>query len=94
MYPYSAGGSLRHPSFVAAVHHSFTEINLYRSYILHNIRSIYVHVCRPSDFASCVYHPVPAKFLYFRIIVKIRIKTPNFAYIIVNAISPNLDLRF
>ena len=59
MYPHSAGGSLRHPSFVAAVHHSFTEINLYPSYILHNISSIYVHIRRPSDFASSVYHPVP-----------------------------------
>ena len=38
------GGSPRHPSCVAAIHHSFTEINLYRSHILQNIRSIYVHI--------------------------------------------------
>ena len=44
MYPHFAGGSLRHPNCVAAVHHSFTEINLHCSYILHNIRSIYAHI--------------------------------------------------
>ena len=96
MYPHSAGGSLRHPSFVAAVHHSFTEIDLHRSYILHNIRSIYVHIRRRDVQAICsnLHHVFTAQFLYSRIIVQIRIKTPVFAHIIVDAISPHLNLRF
>ena len=54
MYPHFAGGSLRHPSYVAAVHYSFTEIDLHRSYILHNIRSIYVHIRLRDVQAICI----------------------------------------
>ena len=42
---------------MAVVHHGFTEINLCRSYILHNVRSIFVDAMF-KQFASCVYHPV------------------------------------
>ena len=96
MYPHFAGGSLRHPSCVAAVHHSFTEINLYRSYILYNFRSVYVHIRRRDVQAICsnLHHVFTAQFLYSRIIVKFRIKAPVFSHIIVNAISPHLNLRF
>ena len=92
MYPHFAGGSLPHPSCVAAVHHSLTEINLNRSYILHSIRSIYVHIRRRDVQVICIVFT--AQFLYSRIIVKIRIKTPFFKNIIVNAISPHLNIRF
>jgi hypothetical protein len=39
-------------------------------------------------------HVFTAQFLYPRITVKSRIKTQFFAHIIVNAISPHLNLRF
>ena len=94
MYPHFAGGSLRHPSCVAAVHHSFTEIDLHRSYILHNIRSIYVHIRRRDVQAIGIMCLRTAQFLYSKIIVKIRINTPVFAHINVNAVSPHLTLRF
>ena len=93
MYPHFAGGSLRHPSCVLAVHHSFTEIDLHHSYILHNIRSIYMHI-RRRDPSSDLHHVFTAQFLYSKIIVKIGINTPIFAHINVNAISPHLNLRF
>ena len=70
------GRSLRHPSFVAVVHHSFTEINLYCSptvvYVLHNMRSTYVQ-SHQSDIA-CVYHPVSV----LKINRKNHAKTQNF----------------
>ena len=95
MYLHFAGGSLRHPSCVAAVHHNFTEIDLHHSYILHNIRSIYVHIRRRDVQAICMRHHVfTAQFLYSKIIVKIRVNTPIFAHINVTAISPHLNLRF
>ena len=92
MYPHFAGGSLRHPSCVTAVHHSFTEIDLHHSYILHNIRSIYEHIRRRDIQAICIM--CAAQFLYSKIIIKIGINTPVFAHINVNAIIPYLNLRF
>ena len=84
-------GLLCHLSCVGAVHHSFTEINLYCSYILHNVRNIYLHIFRHDVQAICIMsHVFTTQFLYYRIIVKIRIKTPIFAHIIVNTISPHL----
>ena len=71
---------------MAAVHHSFTEINLY----LHNIRNIYVHIRRRDVQVNLHPNVFTTQILYFEIIVKIRIKTPNFPYIILNAISPHL----
>ena len=91
MYPHFAGGSLRHPSCVAAVQHSFTEINLYRGYLLHNFSSIYAHSRRRDVQAICIMC-LPPQFLYSRIIVKIWIKTPIFSYILLNAISPHPNL--
>ena len=94
MYPHFAEGSLRHPSCVAAVHHSATEINLYRSYILdQKYLCTYVHI-RPARCSSDLHHVFTAQFLYSRIIVQIRIKIPVFAHIIVDAISPHLNLKF
>ena len=50
----SALCGLRHPSCVVAVHHSFTEIDLHHIYILHNIRSIYMHIRRRDLQAICI----------------------------------------
>ena len=93
MYLHFAGGSLCHLSCVAAAHHSFTEINLYCSYILQNISIIYVHIHRHDVQAICIMC-LPPQLLYSRIIIKIWIKTLIFAHIILNAISPHLNLRF
>ena len=89
LYLHFVGGSLCHPSCVAAVHHSFTEINLYSS---HNISSIYMHICWRDVQVICIMCWLP-QFLHSRIIVKIWIKTPIFAHIILNAISPHQNLR-
>ena len=53
MYPHSAG--LASPSELCG--NSFTEIDLYRSYILHtgNIKSIYLHI-RRRDVQANLHH--------------------------------------
>ena len=66
------GRSLRHPSFVAVLHHSFSEIS-YTSTVPHKI----------SDVPTCIIaearlHVFTAQFLYSRIIVKTRIKAQFF----------------
>ena len=57
-------------------------------------RSIYVRAYSSTRCSSDLHHVFTAQFLYSKIIVQIRIKTPVFAHIIVDAISPHLNLRF
>ena len=80
------GRSLRHPSFVAVVHHSFTDI----IYVLHNMRSTYVQNHRSN--VACV--SITTQFLYSRLIVKIMLKSKISAHIIVYAVSPHPNPRF
>ena len=76
------GRSLRHPSFVAAVHHSYIE-------------STYSTI---SEVPSCkiveaMLHVFTAQFMYSTIVVKTRIKPNFFVHIIVNAVSPHLNSK-
>ena len=85
MYPHSAGRLLRHPSFVAVVYHSLTDI----IYVLHNMRSTYVQNHRN---VACV--SVTTQFLYSRLIVKTTLKPKISAHIILHAASAHLNPRF
>ena len=91
MYPHFAGGSLRHPSCVAAVHQGLQR-SIYTVVTYCTISEVFASIFVDAMFKrfTCVCRPafVP------KIIVKIGINTPVFAHINVNAISPHLKLRF
>ena len=87
-------GGLASPSELcgSCTSQSYRDQSTVVTYILHNISSIYVHIRRHDVQAICMC--LPPQFLYSRIIVKIWIKTPIFAHIILKAISPYPNLRF